>query len=163
MSSAFIFRLNVSGKNAGNGKTFSEQIPIYSFKAGSAVGPWPNGTNDLGTLEQITLGADGARVLSVSSADVYCYRALQDKEIYDFRLSVEDANFYPKFDINRPYIPQTRPIRAMVHCRDMRGGSMVKVGADALKMSTEPINAAHVFAVELSFFDSNGGPEFTRT
>jgi hypothetical protein len=163
MASAFIFKLDVSGETADGGKHFQERIPIYSFKSGSAAGRWPDGTTNLSVLEQITLGADGARVLAVSSADLYCLRALQNKKIYDFRLWVEDATFYPPFDINKPYVPTPRPIKATISCKDMNGSAMIKVGPDAQKMSTESINSAHLFAVELSFYDYDGGPVFTRT
>jgi hypothetical protein len=87
MGSPFLYRLRVEGKGISQ-----NLIPIYAFKPGDAQSQsFFLGDIDLPLMNMISLGADGARMLTVCTNSLYAYRALEGKDIDYFELHVKDT------------------------------------------------------------------------
>jgi hypothetical protein len=150
MGSSFLYRLRVEGKGINQ-----NLIPIYAFKPGDVKGsPFHSGAVDLSLMEMITLGADGARMLTVCTNKAYAYRSLADKNVDYFELHIKDTR------IKTAPTEERRSV-ATITCRDMKGSHMVPVGANQIKMSCEPLSN-ELQIVTLSFWGYSGGPVFQR-
>jgi hypothetical protein len=150
MGSPFLYRLRVEGKGVNQ-----NIIPVYAFKPGDVKGsPFHLGAVDLSLMQMITLGADGARTLTVCTNKPYAYRSLADKKIDYFELHIKDTR------IKTAPTEERRSV-ATITCRDMKGSNMVSIDANQIKMSCEPLSN-ELQVVTLHFWDYQGGPVFQR-
>src|SRR5687767_4631174 len=121
MGSPFLYRLRVEGKGVNQ-----NIIPVYAFKPGDVTGsPFHLGAVDLSLMQMITLGADGARTLTVCTNKAYGYRSLADKNIDYFELHIKDTR------IKTAPTEERRSV-ATIPCRDMKGGKMVSIPANQI-------------------------------
>lgn len=150
MSSPFLFRLRVAWSK--NGKATESVIPIYAFKPGFSG--WDRGDITMDTLRINTMGADGRRILTVSTMVPYAHRELINRSITYFELHVKDTRI-------RTAPTEERRTVATITCRDMQAGNMVSVSRDLIQMSCEPL-APEMVAVDLDFRNYSGGLVFAQ-
>ncbi len=150
MGSPFLYRLRVEGKGIGQ-----NLIPVYAFKPGDRMtSPFHTGSVDLPLMQMIALGADGARMLTVCTNQLYAYRSLADKSIDYFELHVKDTRL-------RTSPTEERRSVATITCKDMKGSKMSPITTSQIKMSCEPLSN-ELQIVTLSFWSYQGGPVFQR-
>ncbi len=150
MGSPFLYRLRVEGKGIGQ-----NLIPIFAFKPGdTTTSPFHLGNVDLSMMQMIALGADGARMLTVCTNQIYAYRSLADKNVDYFELHIKDTRFR-----TRP--TEDRRTVATITCRDMKGSKMSPISNSQIKMSCEPLSN-ELQVVTLSFWAYQDGPVFKR-
>jgi hypothetical protein len=155
MSSPFLYRLRVLwSRNNARGQ---EIIPVYAFKSGGNDSQFIREVNNLETLNMIADGANGARILTVCTFHLYAYRALENRDVERFELSIKDTRIATSPTTERPTV-------ATITSRDMKGGQITPFDASGLQMSCESGAVTNILSlVSLSFFDSDDGPVFTRT
>ena len=154
MSSPFMYSLRVISGKKGQ-KRDEQSIPIYGFKSGMPdSSPWIKGDVTLEVLKNIALGADGARILTVCSENMYVYRALEEKEIDFFYLAIMD---------NRIKTAPTEPrkVVATISAKDMTGGKRSSIDGSQINMSFES-NSGHLAMVPLDLHNSSDGLTFAR-
>lgn len=151
MGSPFLYRLRIEGRGIQQ-----NLIPIYAFKPGDmSSSKFEQGNIDLALMKMIALGADGARMMTVCTNQMYAYRSLANKNVEYFELHIKDTRI-------KTAPTEERRTVATVTCRDMHGSKMAPILNTQIRMSCEPLSN-ELQIVTLSFWGYSGGPVFQLT
>lgn len=152
MSTPFLFRLKVQSYTKGRGLQ-EEIIPAYAYHFGKRILPYEFGY--LTNLQAAAIGANAVGTLTVCTHQIYASRALQERNINFFELSIKDNRIKT--------LPTEEPKTvATVKSKDMTAGKPIAVSRSIIKMTCESLPPNGLVAVSLDLPPHTGEIVFTH-